>query len=132
MEDREASGDRGSVAESVLRQSKIPVLIEPAGRHLEEHPSGNPFAPLAFSAPKAVRQAQAGNEPAPAAAAAPPTFDLTATLSGEFAVINGRTVRRGDILTEGSTGISWVVREIGLRHAELESDGRLVRIALDG
>jgi nucleotide-binding universal stress UspA family protein len=29
----------GSVAESVLRQSKIPVLIEPAGRHLEEHPS---------------------------------------------------------------------------------------------
>lgn len=99
---------------------------------LEEHPSGNPFAPLAFSAPKAVRQAQAGNDPAPAAAAAPPTFDLTATLSGEFAVINGRTVRRGDILTEGSTGISWVVREIGLRHAELESDGRLVRIALDG
>lgn len=29
----------GSVAESVLRQSKIPVLIEPAGRHLEEHPA---------------------------------------------------------------------------------------------
>jgi nucleotide-binding universal stress UspA family protein len=29
----------GSVAESVLRQSTIPVLIEPAGRHLEEHPS---------------------------------------------------------------------------------------------
>jgi nucleotide-binding universal stress UspA family protein len=29
----------GSVAESVLRQSRIPVLIEPAGRHLDEHPS---------------------------------------------------------------------------------------------
>ena len=99
---------------------------------LEEHPSGNPFAPLAFSAPAAVRQAQAGQAPPPDAAAGAPSFDLTATLSGEFAVINGRTVRRGDVLTEASTGISWVVREIGLRHAELESDGRLVRIALDG
>ena len=29
----------GSVAESVLRQSRIPVLIEPAGRHLEERPA---------------------------------------------------------------------------------------------
>jgi len=98
---------------------------------LEEHPSGNPFAPLALSAPAAVRQAQSG-EPAAPAPDAPQAFDLTATLSGEFAVINGRTVRRGDVVTEASTGISWVVREIGLRHAELESDGRLVRIALDG
>jgi len=99
---------------------------------LEEHPSGNPFAPLAFSAPAAVRQAQSGEPSAPAPAAAPAAFDLTATLSGEFAVINGRTVRRGDVVTEASSGISWVVREVGLRHAELESDGRLVRIALDG
>lgn len=29
----------GSVAESVLRQSRIPVLIEPAGRQIEEHPA---------------------------------------------------------------------------------------------
>jgi hypothetical protein len=99
---------------------------------LEEHPSGNPFAPLGFSATSAVRQAQSGGAPAPVKAAAPPSFDLTATLSGEFAVINGRTVRRGDLVSEVSTGISWVVREIGLRHAELESDGVLVRIALDG
>lgn len=108
-----------------------PARPKPIEFVLEEHPSGNPFAPLAFSAPEAVRQAQAGSTATPVAAA-PPSFDLTATLSGEFAVINGRTVRRGDIVVEGSTGISWVVREIGLRHAELESDGRLVRIALDG
>jgi nucleotide-binding universal stress UspA family protein len=29
----------GSVAESVLRQAGLPVLIEPAGRHREEHPA---------------------------------------------------------------------------------------------
>lgn len=109
-----------------------PAQPKPIEFVLEEHPSGNPFAPLAFSAPQAVREAQSGPAATPAPAAAPATFDLTATLSGEFAVINGRTVRRGDVLTEASTGISWVVREIGLRHAELESDGRLVRIALDG
>lgn len=29
----------GSVAEAVMRQAQTPVLIEPAGRDLEEHPS---------------------------------------------------------------------------------------------
>ncbi|MBM4110192.1 MAG: hypothetical protein FJ254_02385 [Phycisphaerae bacterium] len=109
-----------------------PARPKPVEFVLEEHPSGNPFAPLNFSASNAVRQARSGEGAPVASPAAPAAFDLTATLSGEFAVINGRTVRRGDAVTEPSTGISWVVREIGLRHAELESDGRVVRIALDG
>lgn len=97
---------------------------------LEEHPSGNPFAPLAFQAAAAVKQANAGTPSA--AASAPSGMRLTATLSGEFAVINGRTAARGAVVIEESTGNSWVVREIGLRHVELESDGRVVRIPLDG
>jgi hypothetical protein len=114
---------------SIALAPALPKAIEFV---LEEHPSGNPFAPLDFSAPAAIQKAQGGTPLANAAASEPMGFDLTATLSGEFAVINGRTVRRGDVVTEASTGISWIVREIGLRHAELESDGRSVRIALDG
>jgi len=115
-----------------VSSAPAPAQQKPVEFALEEHPSGNPFAPLNIPAAAVIRRAQSGEDPAPTLAAAPPSFDLTATLSGELAVINGRTIRRGDVVIEASTGISWVVREIGLRHAELEADGRLIRIALDG
>ncbi len=97
---------------------------------LEEHPSGNPFAALNWRASPQAAHASPAN--AAAAGSTAPGLRLTATLSGELAVVDGHSVRRGDLIVDTSSGQSWILREIGLRHIELESDGVVARIPLDG
>lgn len=91
-------------------------LLAPAPEfNLAHLPLRNPFMSLAPTAPGAANPGSA--MPAPA------DIRLQATMDDDYAIINGRTLMRGQSMVDGKTGRSWTLVEVTSRRVRLSCDG---------
>ena len=87
-------------------------------------PLRNPFLSLAPTAPGAANPGSA--MPAPA------DIRLQATMDDDYAIINGRTLMRGQSMTDGRTGRSWTLVEGASRRVRLSCDGVMYEARIGG
>jgi hypothetical protein len=100
-------------------------LLAPAPEfNLAHLPLRNPFMSLAASAPGAAHPASA--MPAPA------DIVLQATMDSDYAIINGRTLLRGQSVTDSKTGRSWTLVEVASRRVRLSCDGVVYEARIGG
>ena len=115
-----------SPARPALSVASIPEdLLAPAPEfNLAHLPLRNPFMSLAASAPGAAHPASA--MPAPA------DIVLQATMDSDYAIINGRTLLRGQSVTDSKTGRSWTLVEVASRRVRLSCDGVVYEARIGG
>ncbi len=115
-----------SVARPTLSAASIPAeLLEPAPEfNLAHLPLRNPFMSLAPAAPGAANPGSA--MPAPA------DIRLQATMDSDYAIINGRTLLRGQSMVDGKTGRSWTLIEVASRRVRLSCDGVMYEARIGG
>ncbi len=113
-------------APSALSVASIPAdLLAPAPEfNLAHLPLRNPFMSLATAAPGVANPASA--MPAPA------DIRLQATMDDDYAIINGRTVMRGQSMTDGKTGRMWTLVEVASRRVRLSCDGVIYEARIGG
>ncbi len=100
-------------------------LLAPAPEfNLAHLPLRNPFMSLASAAPGVANPASA--MPAPA------DIRLQATMDDDYAIINGRTVMRGQSMTDGKTGRMWTLVEVASRRVRLSCDGVIYEARIGG
>ena len=115
-----------SAARPTLSAASIPAeLLEPAPEfNLAHLPLRNPFMSLAPAAPGAANPGSA--MPAPA------DIRLQATMDSDYAIINGRTLLRGQSMVDGKTGRSWTLIEVASRRVRLSCDGVMYEARIGG
>ena len=123
------SGSRSaaaSTARPTLSAASIPAeLLEPAPEfNLAHLPLRNPFMSLAPAAPGAANPGSA--MPAPA------DIRLQATMDSDYAIINGRTLLRGQSMVDSKTGRSWTLIEVASRRVRLSCDGVMYEARIGG
>ena len=113
-------------ARPTLSAASIPAeLLEPAPEfNLAHLPLRNPFMSLAPAAPGAANPGSA--MPAPA------DIRLQATMDNDYAIINGRTLLRGQSMVDGKTGRSWTLIEVAPRRVRLSCDGVMYEARIGG
>ena len=124
-----STGSRSSAASAArptLSAASIPAeLLEPAPEfNLAHLPLRNPFMSLAPAAPGAANPGSA--MPAPA------DIRLQATMDNDYAIINGRTLLRGQSMVDGKTGRSWTLIEVASRRVRLTCDGVMYEARIGG
>jgi hypothetical protein len=123
------TGSRSSAASAArptLSAASIPAeLLEPAPEfNLAHLPLRNPFMSLAPATPGAANPGSA--MPAPA------DIRLQATMDSDYAIINGRTLLRGQSMVDGKTGRSWTLIEVASRRVRLSCDGVMYEARIGG
>ena len=115
-----------SAARLSISASSIPAeLLEPAPEfNLAHLPLRNPFMSLAPTAPGAANPGSA--MPAPA------DIRLQATMDSDYAIINGRTLMRGQSMVDSKTGRSWTLIEVASRRVRLSCDGVMYEARIGG
>ena len=113
-------------ARPALSVASIPEeLLAPAPEfNLAHLPLRNPFMSLAATAPGAANPGSA--MPAPA------DIRLQATMDDDYAIINGRTLMRGQSMVDGKTGRSWTLVEVTSRRVRLSCDGVMYEARIGG
>jgi hypothetical protein len=121
-----ARSSSAPAARPTLAAASIPAeLLEPAAEfNLAHLPLRNPFMSLAPAAPGAANPGSA--MPAPA------DIRLQATMDSDYAIINGRTLLRGQSMVDGKTGRSWTLIEVASRRVRLSCDGVMYEARIGG
>lgn len=112
-----AASSAPSAARPAISVASIPdELLAPAPEFKLAHlPLRNPFMSLAPTAPGAAHPG--------AAMPAPADIRLQATMDDDYAIINGRTLLRGQSMVDSKTGRSWTLVEVASRRVRLSCDG---------
>lgn len=121
-----ARSSSAPAARPTLAAASIPAeLLEPAPEfNLAHLPLRNPFMSLAPAAPGAANPGSA--MPAPA------DIRLQATMDSDYAIINGRTLLRGQSMVDSKTGRSWTLIEVASRRVRLSCDGVMYEARIGG
>ena len=121
-----ATAARAAAAVPAVSAAAIPEeLLAPAPEfNLAHLPLRNPFVSLASTAPGAANPA--------AAMPAPADIRLQATMDDDYAIINGRTLMRGQSVTDGKTGRMWTLVEVASRRVRLSCDGVIYEARIGG
>lgn len=121
-----ARSSSAPAARPTLAAASIPAeLLEPAAEfNLAHLPLRNPFMSLAPAAPGAANPGSA--MPAPA------DIRLQATMDSDYAIINGRTLLRGQSMVDSKTGRSWTLIEVASRRVRLSCDGVMYEARIGG
>lgn len=100
-------------------------LLAPAPEfNLAQLPLRNPFVSLVPVA--------AGAGPEGSAMPAPADITLQATMDGDYAIINGQTLMRGQAMVDRRTGRSWTLVEVSSRRVRLSCDGVVYEARMGG
>ena len=115
-----------ATARPALSAASIPEeLLAPAPEfNLAHLPLRNPFMSLAPTAPGAANPGSA--------MPAPVDIRLQATMDDDYAIINGRTLMRGQSMVDGKTGRSWTLVEVASRRVRLSCDGVMYEARIGG
>ncbi|MSR17587.1 MAG: hypothetical protein EXS00_00200 [Phycisphaerales bacterium] len=99
-----------------------PSALKAVAFTLQTWPSRDPFR----------GSSNQGNSPDPGALGkAPASLRLGATMDGQFAVINGKTLKEGQSLTDPVSGSSYRLLEVETRSVTMEAGGQRFQIAFD-